>query len=127
MADMLVVEDDLDGAEALGELLRTQGHDVRIAFDGEHGFELVRERAPDLILVDVELPRLSGPELALRIRSQAPPLARMPIVLISGSPDLERIAREAGIRHVLKKPLSYERVTSLIERVLSEGEGPPDS
>ena len=62
MADLLIVDDDLDSAEALADILRAEGHEVRVGYDGNEGLRLAGERYPDAALLDVEMPHLGGPE-----------------------------------------------------------------
>jgi DNA-binding response OmpR family regulator len=119
MAELLVVEDDTDAGDALAEALRFEGHEVRLAFDGEQGFRFLEERRPDAILLDVEMPILDGPALVNRM-SRHPHLAAVPVVLISGSPELRRLAERVGTPYFLPKPYRYEQLLRILERVLRE-------
>jgi CheY-like chemotaxis protein len=85
-ADLLVVEDDRDAAEALAEVLRDAGHRVRLALDGEEGLGLLEEVPPDVVLLDVEMPVLTGPEMAASMR--APRVQRFRAYPSSSSPAL---------------------------------------
>jgi CheY-like chemotaxis protein len=67
MADPFIVDDDPDSLEALAEVIRIAGHEVRSAYNGEEGLRRLAERQPDLILLDVQMPVLSGPEMAYRM------------------------------------------------------------
>jgi len=120
MADVLIVEDDADAAGALAEVLSIDGHEVRIAFNGEQGLRLLHERVPDLVLLDVEMPILNGPGMATRVLIQDAGLEKVPILLVSGSPNLRQITTEVGTPYFLGKPYTYERLTSLLKRVLLE-------
>jgi FixJ family two-component response regulator len=64
MASVLVVDDDHHIGEVLGEILRTCGQDVRVARNGEEGLRRVAEELPDLVILDVEMPVLTGPDMA---------------------------------------------------------------
>lgn len=64
MANLLIVDDDGDVAQAVVDVLSGEGHAVRIASDGIEGLARLKERKPDLILLDVDMPRLTGPAMA---------------------------------------------------------------
>lgn len=53
LADLLIIEDDLDSADALSLIMQSEGHDVRVGYNGEEGLRMVQERPPDLVLLDV--------------------------------------------------------------------------
>ena len=64
MADILIANDNPDNLELLGMILRAAGHEVRMAENGKQAVEAARDRIPDLVLLDVEMPGLTGPETA---------------------------------------------------------------
>jgi CheY-like chemotaxis protein len=93
----LVVDDDRDSALSLEQLLTLCGHEVHTAFDGLEAVELAARHHPDVILLDLSLPKLSGLEAARRIREQntrPPPV----IIAVTGWDQDEdrRVAKEAG-------------------------------
>jgi DNA-binding NtrC family response regulator len=120
MADILIVEDDSDAADASAEILILEGHEVRLAFNGEQGLRLLYERVPDLVLLDIEMPILDGPGMSSRMLVHDAGLERVPVVLLSGSPDLRKVAAEVGTPYFLGKPYSYEKLTNLVARALRE-------
>jgi len=120
MADLLVVDDDPDTAEALGEILRMNGHDVRIAFNGEQGLKLVDERAPEVALLDIEMPILDGPGMAAAMFARDAGLEKVPIVLLSGVQDLPVVAARIGTPYFLCKPYTFETLRKTLARVLVE-------
>jgi DNA-binding NtrC family response regulator len=120
VAVVVVVEDDADAADALAEVLRIEGHQVGVAFNGESGLRLLRERVPDLVLLDIEMPILGGPAMASRMLIHNAGLEKIPILLISGSPDLRRVAAEIGTPYFLGKPHTYQRLIELVARALRE-------
>lgn len=120
MAELLVVDDDRDVADVFADVLRGEGHAVRIANNGREGLHLVQERAPDLVLLDVEMPFLDGPGMAYRLFVENMGKERIPIVLLSGVADLHRLARQVGTPYFLSKPYQLEPVLALIERALME-------
>jgi DNA-binding NtrC family response regulator len=120
MADVVVVDDDEDVAWLLQEFLESQGHAVRTAHDGEEGLELLRERLPDLAVVDVEMPKLDGPSMAYRMFVHNVGLENIPIVLVSGVFDLRRLATRVGTPYFLSKPFDTEDLDKLTRRALTE-------
>jgi DNA-binding response OmpR family regulator len=120
MADLLLVDDDLDLAEILAEFLVLAGHVVRVAHNGRDGLVLLDERRPDLIVLDVEMPVLSGPEMALEMFVHDAGLEEIPILLLSGAANLRQIASEVGTPYVLDKPISPEILMTTLGRALRE-------
>src|SRR5215510_67293 len=96
MAEMLLVDDSGDIRDLLELILQLAGHKVRVACNGREGLEKVTERTPDLILLDVEMPILSGPEIAstLFLRNQGD--EKIPIILLSGVVGLSTVAADVG-------------------------------
>lgn len=104
---ILVVDDNEDAAESLAALLRLFGHEVDVALDGEQALTLAPEVRPDLVLLDLGMPRMDGHEVARRMRA-APWGGRMKIIALSGfgdDADRER-SLEAGCDDHLVKPVS---------------------
>ena len=124
MAEVLIVEDDADAADALAEVLTIEGHAVRVAFNGEQGLRLLHERAPDLVLLDIEMPVLDGPGMATRMVVHDAGLEKVPIVILSGSPDVRQVAAQVGTPYFIGKPCTYPRLMDLVGRVLRERRPP---
>jgi DNA-binding response OmpR family regulator len=120
LADVLIVDDDPDAAEALADLMRVDGHEVSIGFNGEEGLRLARERLPDVALLDVEMPVLGGPAMAHQMFIHDMGLENVPVVLLSGVPNLKRVAAEVGTPYFLAKPYRYAQLVALVTRVLVE-------
>src|SRR5262249_34924030 len=104
MSRLLVVEDDPDVAELLGEVLRAHGHEVRLAENGMDGLDAVALSRPDAVLLDVEMPVLDGPGMALRLFIRDCGDEEIPIVLLSGIASLDQVARRVGTPYFLPKP-----------------------
>jgi DNA-binding response OmpR family regulator len=129
MADLLIIDDDLDGADALAAIMRAEGHHVRIGYNGEDGLRLAGERLPDLALLDVEMPVLSGPEMAYEMFVLDMGRERVPIVFLSGVTDLRDVARRVGTPYCLAKPYRHSQVVALVNLALQEriAPRPPDA
>jgi signal transduction histidine kinase/DNA-binding response OmpR family regulator len=112
--DLLVVEDNDDIRETLGELLRHRGHAVRVADGGAAALALAAERAPDVALVDIGLPELDGYAVAARLHEIAPG-ARLVALTGYGGADDRRRAADAGFEAHLVKPVDFDELTAVIE------------
>lgn len=115
MALILVVEDDPANQELVGPFLRREGHAVLQAMDGAAGVRTARERNPDLIFMDLDLPGMDGWEATRRIRAN-PETAHIPIVALTSHMDSHdvRKALEVGVSAYETKPVVYQR---LIKRI----------
>jgi len=120
MADLLVIDDDLDGADALAELMRLEGHEVRVGYDGEEGLRLMQERIPEVVIVDVEMPIVGGPAMAYEMLLRDAGLEAVPVVLVSGVTHLRDIATRVGTPYFLGKPYRHTQVVELVRRALAE-------
>jgi two-component system cell cycle response regulator DivK len=118
---ILYVEDNELNRKIVRDLLRHTSYRLIEALDGEAGVRLALERHPDLILMDVQLPKISGFEATRRLRAE-PATAGTPIVAITSfalSGDEQR-ATEAGASAYLAKPYSPFALLSLIRKLLPE-------
>jgi PAS domain S-box-containing protein len=103
---VLIVEDNADAAEGLMMLIEAYGHEVRVAHDGVAALALAESWSPDLMLVDIGLPGITGYEVAVRAR-RIEALADVPLIALTGygkDEDRER-TRSAGFAHHLVKPV----------------------
>jgi CheY-like chemotaxis protein len=111
---LLVVEDNLDARQTLRTLLETLGHEVDEAADGEAGVAAALERRPDLVFVDIGLPRLDGYEVARRLRA-ANLGSRLVALTGYGRDDDVQRARDAGFDEHLLKPATLEQLRAAID------------
>jgi CheY-like chemotaxis protein len=104
MAKILIVEDEGIIIDLLKKKLEKEGYDVEIAKDGEEGLRKIKEIWPDLILLDIEMPKISGLGLMEEINKN-PSLKRIPIIVMSeaGEPFELKRARELGARDFIIK------------------------
>ncbi len=124
MADVLVVDDDPDLREVLAAILVGLNHTVRSARNGEEGLQLLDERLPDIVLLDVEMPVLDGPGMAYRMLIGDLGKEKIPIVLLSGVIDLHLVAGKVGTPYFLGKPYAFEALVPLLDRALGERQPP---
>ena len=125
MAHLLLVDDDDDIVEAIGELLRGEGHEVHSASTGEEGLVVLRASPlPDALVLDVDMPVLGGPGMAHKMLLHDAGEERIPIILMSAREDLPEIARKMGTHYVLKKPATLKGFLTLLDRALLERDAP---
>jgi PAS domain S-box-containing protein len=115
---VLVVDDNRDSADTMTALLRAWGHEVRTLYDGQSVISIVAEYQPDVVLLDIGIPKISGYDLARQLRQSE---SSRHIVLVAftgyGQDDDRRRVREAGFDHHLLKPLEAESLEKIIDSV----------
>jgi signal transduction histidine kinase len=112
---ILIADDNADSAESMGMLLRLMGNDVRIASDGLEAVEQAASFQPDIVLMDIGMPRLDGYEAARRIRNQD--WSRDPLLVAVtgwGPSDDSEEATAAGFDHHFTKPLDPAELRRLV-------------
>lgn len=125
MANILLVDDDSDIVEALGDLIRAEGHVVHCASTGEEGLRVLRGSSlPDALVLDVDMPVLGGPGMAHDMLLHDAGEEKIPIILMSASDSLSQIAKKMGTPYVLAKPTSFLAFVTLLNRVLGERRPP---
>ena len=112
---VLVVDDNQDAAHALRLLLESDGHQVLVASDGPGGLAMAREHRPDVVLLDIGLPKLNGYEIAKQIRAD-PALKTTMLVAVTGYGQMQdrALASAAGFDHHLVKPVEFKALQELL-------------
>src|SRR5688572_13278786 len=122
MARLVLVEDEPDIATLVATKFRNAGYDVSMAMDGESGLALIIASAPDLVLLDVMMPKMDGYKVCEAIRSHFDGTARPLVILLSARSQFADRERgfEAGCDDYIVKPFRpadlLTRVTELLER-----------
>jgi len=122
MKRILIADDRATSRELLRTVLERQGYAIIEAADGEEALQKARAEAPDLILLDLQMPRRTGYEVLLELRSD-PRHAALPIIAITASAmqgDRER-ALAAGFTGYLTKPVALAQLRSQIHSLLTDG------
>lgn len=117
---ILVIEDFSDTRQLMMVLLRKNGYNVLEAEDGLEGVSKATEGSPDLILMDLALPKMDGVEAARRIHD-TPKLSHIPIIALSAylTPDVERAVFNAGCVEMFAKPFDSASLLECIEVTLA--------
>ena len=117
---ILIVDDNRDIADSLSEILRMMGNDTRTAYDGQQGVDMAGEYRPDVILLDIGLPKLNGYEACRLIRQQSWS-KRVALIAITGwGQDKDRLSSgEAGFDHHLVKPVDDRALMKVVARLVA--------
>lgn len=116
---ILVIDDNHDAADSLCLLLRSLGHEARAEYDGPAGIAALQDFPPDVVMLDIGMPVMSGYDVARALRAGATPLV---IVAVTGwgHEPAKRQAREAGFDFHLVKPVSEAALTELLKGVAAQ-------
>lgn len=122
---ILVVDDDLMAAAAIKHPLTKAGYTVETAADGAAALEWVRCEIPDLIILDVVMPGLSGYDVCRRLR-QDPATQAVPVVFLSARHDVQHVleGRQAGSDLYLTKPVLASRLLETVDMFLGPSPSP---
>jgi CheY-like chemotaxis protein len=118
MAVILVIDDSASCLQAIAQTLETAGHEVLTAGSGTEGLQILRQRAPDLILTDIYMPEKDGLEVIQAARQSSPGVQ---LIAMSGMvPELDMLpaAKLLGAVQTLSKPFGPERLLGIVNRVL---------
>ncbi len=117
---VLVIDDDATIRAIVAETLRGEGYLVQEASDGAAGLDQVRADPPDLVLLDIRMAGMDGMGFLDELH-QTPSSREIPIVLITGTPELPDTPHERGIKAVLTKPFDVGLLTAMVERLVRAG------
>lgn len=117
---ILVVDDDKEVVETIKKKLLAEGYEVIEAFDGEEALIKVKETDPDVMLLDLKMPKLNGFEVLKEVR-QNYKKKWIPIIIISANADLESAKKSYNLEaeHYLTKPCSMESILRGITTMIS--------
>lgn len=120
MKTILFIDDEAALQKTLGEFLKQEGYDVLNALDGENGLELAKKQNPDLILLDLIMPKMNGFETLAALKSD-PGTEPIPVIILTNLEDINDIDRaiEAGAdSYLLKSHYSPDEVLEKINQIL---------
>lgn len=120
MANILVVEDDIDIAKGIGEFIETLGHELDFAYTGNQAVKMLSDDQYDLILLDINLPNISGYDICQSLLGDH--LATTPVIMMSANQNEEDVLKgfQSGAWDYLKKPFSYTELNARITVALSK-------
>jgi two-component system, OmpR family, response regulator VicR len=125
IVSILLVEDEADLSDLMSYLLRRDGHDVIVAHDGETALKLWRERQPELVLLDIGLPRKNGWEVCKTICTES----ATPVMIVTGADAEEEMVRglELGAEDYVAKPFSPRMLQARVRVILRRNQSRGDS
>ncbi|MCM8789648.1 MAG: response regulator [Candidatus Omnitrophica bacterium] len=117
---ILIVDDDREIVSMLKERLQMEGYDTAIAYDGEEGLEKIQQTNPDVILLDLILPKMNGFEVLKELREKFKDKWR-PVIILSGKNDIESVKKGYSMEadHYLTKPCSMENILRAVRTMIS--------
>jgi DNA-binding response OmpR family regulator len=123
-ADILVVDDDRKTVELLRLYLEREGYHVRAAFDGQQALDRLRQAGPDLVVLDLMLPRVDGLDVCRAIRSSSP----VPLIMLTArsTEDDKLLGLELGADDYLTKPFSPRELVARVRAVLRRSVEQPE-
>jgi two-component system, OmpR family, phosphate regulon response regulator PhoB len=118
---VVVIEDEPDAAEMFGEMMRVNGFRVVKSYTSGPAIEIIEKEKPDIIILDVMMPEISGIEI-LKIMRAKPELSQIPVVVVSAKsmPSDIKTGLEAGASVYLTKPVGFLDLTQAVENILQE-------
>jgi CheY-like chemotaxis protein len=117
---ILVVEDDPDVLRLMVTMLTEEGYRVATAEDGEAGLNVARRTRPDLIVLDLMLPRMNALQFRA-VQRRDPVLCDVPVICLSGASHAATIALELGTEDCLSKPIDLDAFLSVVRRHCAPG------
>ncbi len=123
MSRILVIEDDLAILQGVRDNLAYDGYEVLTATDGEAGYRLMREETPDLVILDLMLPRMNGYELCRRVRDEG---ITTPILMLTArGEEMDRVlGLDLGADDYVTKPFSVPELLARIRAILRRTQSP---
>lgn len=121
MARIFVIDDDPELLMMVGMILRRAGHETILTSDSVEGSDRIAKEQPDLLILDLMMPHMSGFEVCRKIRS-TPEIAGLPIMILTAR--IQEHDREAafqsGASDYMTKPITSRQLTARVERLLSQ-------
>jgi CheY-like chemotaxis protein len=118
---VLITEDNEDLSLIYSTKLASEGYNVVTAGDGKEAFDRIREQMPDIILLDIIMPRMDGLEFLRKARKE-PDLEHIPIVIMTNlgqDEDRAQCEKLGAVRFMVKTELNIEQLSPLVQEVLS--------
>jgi len=117
---ILIADDEKDIVDVVGKKLKAHNYDVIVALDGQEALSKVYEEEPDVILLDLVMPKLNGFEVLKKVRENFTK-KWIPVIIVSANVDLVSVNKSYGLEadHYLTKPCSFDSILLGIETMIS--------
>jgi len=121
MAKILVVDDEKDALTAIEAVLSSEGHEIILAEDGVQALESVRNHLPDVIVCDIEMPKLKGFDVLAKLRKD-PVTSKIPIIFLTGRTDITALVQsmELNVNDFLTKPFNVQELIAAVNTQLKK-------
>ena len=116
MPKLLIIEDENELADAVADMLRAEGYEVAVAYDGKTAMDLYHQDPPDLVILDLMLPEAHGFDLLREMRSQT----NVPVIMVTAKgEEIDRVLGiELGADDYVVKPFSMRELAARVKVVL---------
>ncbi|MEW6456350.1 MAG: response regulator [Acidobacteriota bacterium] len=118
---ILIVDDDKDWRETIGDILKKQGYKILFAKNGRTSLKILKKENIDLIILDLRLPDISGMEVLEKAKNMLNPVK---VIMISayGNKTIKKRAKGAGVLEFMDKPFSEKRLSAIVMKAFKNGE-----
>lgn len=120
MKKILIVEDESALQKSFGDVLRQEGYDIIAALDGETGFNLAKEKKPDLILLDLVLPKMNGFDVLKKIK-ETEDIKNIPVIVLTNLEGVEEVDRALSLgatTYLVKAQYSLAEIVDKIKETV---------
>jgi DNA-binding response OmpR family regulator len=120
---IIIVEDEVDAADMFGEMMRVSGYRVLKSYTSKQAFPLITSECPDVVILDIMMPDVSGFEILRYMRSEAK-LMNIPVIIVSakGLPADIKTGMESGASVYLTKPVGFTELKTAVEKAIQISE-----
>lgn len=121
MAKILIVEDDLLLSRLYEKIFSFEKYEVVIASNGQDGLDKARSENPDLILLDIMMPKMNGLEVLEKLKAD-PDLKKIPVIMLTnlaGDKDAETALAKGAVKYIIKSNQDPKSVTDMVKEVLA--------
>jgi CheY-like chemotaxis protein len=106
---ILCIDDDQVNIKILQKRLEEKGYEVMLAIDGEAGLQRAKEAKPDLIILDVEMPKMDGYQFMMQ-RNKLKELVVTPVIVLTAHEEMQPIFKLKGVKDYLVKPINFDQL-----------------
>ncbi len=121
MAKILVADDEAELRNTVDAMLSSKGHTVLHAEDGEQALDSIRKHLPDVVVCDIEMPKLRGFEVLMHLREH-PVMSKIPVIFLTGMTDISYMveAMKLDVNDFLTKPFTDEELYGAVDLQLKK-------
>ena len=121
MAKLLIVEDDPLMSRMYQKIFTFEGYDIVLATNGEEGLELIKKEKPNLILLDIMMPKMNGLQVLEKIKVD-PDIKSIPVVMLTnlaGQQDAETALSKGAVKYIIKSEYEPKQVANMVKEILA--------